>query len=87
MQQILGEQRKQKDAAVEAEPHRDEEENGAGEVAVPEDPEIDDGMLIRRRQLPPEHGNERHRGDDAEPDDQRVIEPILLAAFLEHVLE
>ena len=48
---------------------------------------FDHRMLVARRQLPPEHRRERHAGDDAQPHDQRVVEPVLLAPFLEHVLQ
>src|SRR5690242_14621322 len=87
MEKVLREQRIKKHTAIETEPHRDEEKDRAGEIAVLEDPEIDDGMLVPRRQLPPQHRRERYRRDDAQSNDQCVVEPILLASLLQDVLQ
>ena len=58
---------------------------GADEAAVPEDPEVDDRVLLG--QLPDHEGDEADRGDDAVHPDVRVVEPVVVAALVEHDLQ
>ena len=54
-------------------------------AAVTEDPEIDDRILLG--QLPDHEGDEADRSDDAVHADVRVVEPVVVAALVEHDLQ
>ena len=55
------------------------------EIAPEQQAQIDD--RIPRRQLDPQEGGERDRGDDRQADDEVGAEPVVLVAFLEHGLQ
>lgn len=86
-QNTLREQREQERSAVQTEAERDEKENGRGEVAVFEDPEVDDRVFVPLRQLPPQHEDEGHAGEDRETQNQAVVEPVFLIPFFQYVLQ
>src|SRR6185312_3472824 len=83
----LGEEREDEGPAVETKAKRDEEEDRRRQLPVLENSEIDHGVLVPGRELPPEHYGEADTGDDREAQDERIREPVVAVAFLEDVLQ
>ena len=77
VQQGLGEQGKDEHPAVEPEAEGDEQEDRGCQIAVLEHPEIDDGIPVSGRQLPPDHRHQADPGHQGKAQDPDVGEPIL----------
>ncbi len=78
-------ERQDDDAGEEAAEPEGVGRRGADEAAVPEDPEVNDRVLLG--QLPDHEGDEPDRGDDAVHPDVRIVEPVVVAALVEHDLQ
>ena len=60
-------------------------ENARCEADVAEYPQIDDRMLLG--QFPDDEGGKADHGQDRQDDDQRIAEPVMVAADIQHDLQ
>ncbi len=85
-ERALGELRQRVARAEDRDAQREREHGPRPHTAIAQDPQVDDRVL-RLREFPPHERQERDHADDRDQQDRRVIEPVVLLAFGEHVLE